>query len=66
MVGDYFGPTYVNGSFVPVVSIAGPLRTKGPPYAQSMRAAVINPKTVYTGSASAAGAGSRTSTLGPG
>lgn len=66
MVGDYFGPTYVNGSFVPVVSIAGPLRTKGPPYAQSMRAAVINPKTVYTGSASLAGVGSGPSTLGPG
>lgn len=49
MVGDYFAPAYVNGNLVPVVSIAGTLRSKGPRYTESMRAAVVGPNTVYVG-----------------
>lgn len=49
MVGDYFGPAYANGNLVPVIAIAGPLRSTGPRYTQSMRAAVIGPNTVYAG-----------------
>lgn len=51
MVGDYFGPAYANGNFVPVVAVAGPLRSTGPRFTAGMRSAVVGSNTVYVGDA---------------